>query len=205
MPEFKVHNLWPIPVYQNNILVKEKWKVLVKSLDYERTHNDNSDISSDRYVLNSIPDLKLEIEDHCERYVRKYLKINNTAKFYLQNSWSNIHGPNEQSQIHHHGNSLLSGVFYPIFPKNSGNISFHKSSLYTNVFHSSFLLDFDEDTHINCSQYQLELSEGIIVIFPSHLEHSVEQNMSEQQRYSIAFNFYVRGEFGKEEYKLEIK
>ena len=63
MPEFKVHNLWPIPVYQNNILVKEKWKVLVKSLDYERTHNDNSDISSDRYVLNSIPDLKLEIED----------------------------------------------------------------------------------------------------------------------------------------------
>ena len=26
MPEFKAHNLWPIPVYESEILVKDKWK-----------------------------------------------------------------------------------------------------------------------------------------------------------------------------------
>jgi hypothetical protein len=37
------------------------------------------------------------------------------------------------------------------------------------------------------------------------LEHSVDENKSKEERYSLAFNFYVRGRFGKEEYKLEIK
>ena len=71
MPEFKIHNLWPIPVYEGEIPVKEKWKVLTKGLKYERTHIDNSDISIDRNVLNSIPDLKKDIQKHCERYIKK--------------------------------------------------------------------------------------------------------------------------------------
>ena len=33
MSEFKVHNLWPIPVYEGEIPVREKWKVLIKSTD----------------------------------------------------------------------------------------------------------------------------------------------------------------------------
>tara|TARA_B100000900_G_scaffold389049_1_gene381613 strand:- start:976 stop:1593 length:618 start_codon:yes stop_codon:yes gene_type:complete len=205
MPEFKIHNLWPIPVYEGEIPVKEKWKVLTKGLKYERTHIDNSDISIDRNVLNSIPDLKEDIQNHCERYIKKYLKVSDNAKFYLLNSWSNIHSSGEKSQIHYHGNSLLSGVYYPILPKNSGNISFHKSGLYTNTFHQSILFDYDEETEVNCGQYSMEIKEGTIIIFPSHLEHSVERNKSNENRYSIAFNFYVKGKFGKEEYTLEIK
>ena len=72
MPEFKAHNLWPIPVYESEILVKDEWKEIIKNLNYERTLINNSDISTDRYVLNSMPDLKKEIEDHCELFVRKY-------------------------------------------------------------------------------------------------------------------------------------
>ena len=33
----------------------------------------------------------------------------------------------------------------------------------------------------------------------------IKKNNSNEKRYSIAFNFYVRGKFGKEEYQLEIK
>ncbi len=205
MPEFITHNLWPIPVYQSNILVREKWKVLIKSLEYERTHINNSDISKDRSLLNSMPELKSEIENHCELFVRKYLTVKNSAKFYLQNSWCNIHGPNESSQIHYHSSALLSGVYYPILPKNSGNISFHRGNIYTNLFHQSIRFEYDENNNINAEQYAIELEEGTIVIFPSHLEHSVQKNLSNENRYSLAFNFYVRGKFGKEEYELEIK
>jgi len=205
MPEFKTHNLWPVPVYESDIPVKQEWKDAVINLEYERTHVDNSDISKDRYILNKLPDLKSDIEHHCELFVRKYLTVKNKAQFYLQNSWCNIHGPNESSQIHYHGNSLLSGVYYPILPKDSGDIGFHKGNIYTNIFHQSIRFEYDNYNHLTAEKYVLRLNEGSIVIFPSHLEHSVERNKSDEKRYSIAFNFYVRGKFGKEEYELEIK
>ena len=203
--EFKVHNLWPIPIYHGEIPVKQEWKDVVINTEYERTHIDNSDISKDRYILNTIPDLKQDIENHCERFVRKYLTVKDNAQFYLQNSWCNIHGPKESSQIHFHASSLLSGVYYPILPKNSGDISFHKGSIYTNVFHQSIRFEYEENNNITAEQYVINLKEGDIVLFPSHLDHSVQRNNSNEKRYSIAFNFYVRGKFGKEEYILEIK
>ena len=70
MPEFKIHNLWPIPIYDSKIPVKQEWKNFVINLEYDRTHINNSDISKDRYILNNIPELKTEIEKHCEYYVR---------------------------------------------------------------------------------------------------------------------------------------
>ena len=205
MPEFKTHNLWPIPVYEAEIPVKQEWKDAVVNLEYERTHINNSDISKNRYILNNIPDLKSDIESHCELFVRKYLTVKDNAKFYLQNSWCNIHGPNENSQIHYHASSLLSGVYYPILPKDSGNIAFHRGSIYTNIFHHSIRFEYKENNNLTAEKYVLNLKEGTIIIFPSHLEHSVEKNNSNENRYSIAFNFYVRGKFGKEEYELEIK
>jgi uncharacterized protein (TIGR02466 family) len=205
MPEFKAHNLWPIPVYESEIPVKQEWKTAVINLEYERTHINNSDISKNRYVLNTMSNLKSDIENHCERFVRKYLNVKGNAQFYLQNSWCNIHGPNEHSQIHYHGNSLLSGVYYPILPDNSGHIAFHKGSIYTNIFHHSIRFEYEEHNNLNVEQYVLNLKEGTIIIFPSHLDHSVQKNNSNEKRYSLAFNFYVRGKFGKEEYELEIK
>jgi uncharacterized protein (TIGR02466 family) len=205
MPQFKHIILWPIPVYEAEIPVKQEWKDAVVNLEYERTHINNSDISKDRYILNNIPDLKSDIESHCELFVRKYLTVKDNAKFYLQNSWSNIHGPNEDSQIHYHASSLLSGVYYPIFPKDSGDIAFHRGSIYTNIFHHSIRFEYKENNNLTAEKYVLNLKEGTIIIFPSHLEHSVEKNNSNENRYSIAFNFYVRGKFGKEEYELEIK
>jgi uncharacterized protein (TIGR02466 family) len=205
MPQFKVHQLWPIPVYEAEIPVKQEWKDAVINLEYERTHINNSDISKNRYILNNVPDLKSDIESHCELFVRKYLTVKDNAKFYLQNSWSNIHGPNEDSQIHYHASSLLSGVYYPIFPKDSGDIAFHRGSIYTNIFHHSIRFEYKENNNLTAEKYILNVKEGTIIIFPSHLEHSVEKNNSNENRYSIAFNFYVRGKFGKEEYELEIK
>ncbi len=205
MAEFKVHNLWPIPMYEAEIPVREKWKVLIKSTEYVRTHVNNSDISIDRYLLNSMPELKTEIENHCENYVRKYLTVKDNAQFYLQNSWCNIHKPSEESQIHYHGGSLLSGVYYPIFPKNSGDISFYRAVSYTNLFHSTIRVEFDENNNVNAETYTIRLKEGSIVIFPSQLEHKVQKNNSDQNRYSLAFNFFVKGKFGREEYQQELK
>jgi uncharacterized protein (TIGR02466 family) len=205
MNEFKVHNLWPIPVYEDNIPVKQEWKNKILNLEYERTKINNSDISKDRYILNDIKDLKSEIETHCERYVRHYLTVKENYNFYMLNSWSNLHAPKERSQIHYHGGSLISGVYYPILPSESGNIIFYKGDQLTNLFHHTIRFEFNEHNNVTSDSYALKLNEGTIVLFPSHLNHSVEENLSNQNRYSIAFNFFVKGKFGKEEYQLELK
>ena len=205
MPQFITHNLWPIPVYEAEIPVKQEWKDFVINLEYERTHIGNSDISKNRNIFDKMTDLKNEINVHCENYLRKYLFVKNSAKFYFLNSWANIHHPKDESQIHYHGNSLISGVYYPIFPKNSGNLVLHKSNAYNNLFHHCITLEFDEHSNITAQKYILDVTEGMIVIFPSHLEHSVEKNKSNEIRYSIAFNLFVKGKFGREEYELEIK
>ncbi len=62
MPEFKTYNLWPVPVYEGEIPVKQEWKDTIVNFEYERTHINNSDISKDRYILNNMPDLKLTID-----------------------------------------------------------------------------------------------------------------------------------------------
>ena len=67
--EYKVHNLWPIPVYEDFLPVKQELKDKILNLEYERTTINNSDISKDRFILNDIKDLKKEIEIHNERYV----------------------------------------------------------------------------------------------------------------------------------------
>ncbi len=203
--EYKVHNLWPIPVYEDFLPVKQEWKDRILNLEYERTHINNSDISKDRYILEDIKDLKKEIELHNERYVRHFLDVKNNIDFYMTNSWSNKHGHKERSQVHYHGNSLISGVYYPILPKDSGDIMFHKSETYTNLFHHTIRFEFNEPNNVNSENYIVNLKEGSIVLFPSHLNHSVLENKTNEDRYSIAFNFFVKGKLGKEEYQLELK
>lgn len=205
MPEFKTHNLWPIPVYEDDIPLKSEWKTHIENIEYRRTHVNNSDISVNRYLLNELPDLKNEIENHCENFVRRYLKVKKNIQFTLQNSWSNIHHPNDEAQSHYHGNSLLSGVYYTHTPKNCGGIVFHKNSIYTNLFHQSIRFEYDEDNHLNAEGYVVNVREGMIVLFPSHLSHSVQKNLSNEPRYSLAFNFFIKGKLGKEEYTLEVK
>ena len=205
MPEFKAHNLWPIPVYESETPVKSEWIDFILNTEYERMHIGNGDISKDKYILNSLPELKKEIENHCELFVKKYLSLKENANFYLQNSWSVKHNPGDYAQIHSHGSSLLSGVYYLKTKSNCGNLVFHKNPIYTNIFHQSIRFEYDEENNINAGQYAIDVSEGKILLFPSHLEHSVDKNKSNDERYSLAFNFYVRGKFGKEEYELEIK
>ena len=42
------------------------------------------------------------------------------------------------------------------------------------------------------------------LLFPSTLSHSVDENFSNDTRYSLAFNAFVKGQFGKDEYKLTL-
>ena len=51
-------------------------------------------------------------------------KIKKNANFYLQNSWAVLHHPGDEAQLHSHGGSLISGVYYLKTDKNSREIGY---------------------------------------------------------------------------------
>jgi len=207
MPEFKVYNLWPVPIYENVIPVEQHWLSSIDLLDFERMKSGNGNITVDRNVLlrPEFSDLKTKIEEHCKLYTKNLLSISDRTTFYIQNSWVNIHHPNDWAQSHRHANSLISGCFYLKIPENSGNIQFIKNQCWTTVFPTAITFDYDNINHINSEFWNIEPAEGTILLFPSHILHSVETNNSSENRYSLAFNLYARGSLGHDECYLELR
>ena len=193
MSNFKVHELWPTPIYENNIPVKSDWIDFAENCEYDRMFSQNGDYTSNKYILNSITDLKEELLFHVNLFAEKYLKVKN-AKFYFLNSWIVKHNPNDFAQPHFHRNSLLSGVYYLNTDNQSGNICLHQPGGYTNLFHQSTKLPFDEVDNINCETWNVKPNNGDILLFPSHLVHSIEKNKSNIIRYALAFNLHIEAE-----------
>jgi ectoine hydroxylase-related dioxygenase (phytanoyl-CoA dioxygenase family) len=69
---------------------------------------------------------------------------------------------------------------------------FHKNPIYTNTFHQSIRFEYDDNNNVNTGQYVIDVEDGKVILFPSHLEHSVEQNNTNEIRYSLAFNFLCK-------------
>jgi len=202
---FVVHNIWSTPIYENFISVDNEWIKIAKNEKFERMNSKNGDISSDFYILEKIPNLKNEILKHCNFFLDKYLFINKNIQFYLTNSWLVKHKFKDFAQNHFHTNSLLSGVFYLETPENSGHICFLRNTHTNYIFPISFNIDFEKQNNTNCFDYKIEVKKGKIIIFPSHLYHSVLENFSNEDRYSLAFNFYAKGKMGNNEFQLDIK
>ena len=82
--------------------------------------------------------------------------------------WFNIAKPGESTGVHDHSSQArVSGVFYLKTSENSGNIFFRVPD------HPDF---------------ELECSEGSVILFPSCLSHGVQVNRSQKDRISLAFN-----------------
>ena len=206
MSEFTVYNLWPVPVYQNSIIIESHWLKIINSLEFERMKSGNGNITVDRNVLlrPELADLKDKINEQCKLYVKNLLSISNRTDFYIQNSWVNIHEPADWAQAHRHMNSLISGCLYLKIPKDSGQIRFIKNQGNINLFSSATSFDYDSINHITADYWSIDPTEGMILLFPSHVLHEVDTNKSDDTRYSLAFNLYAKGSFGHDECYLEL-
>ena len=196
-------NLWPTPIYIGEEEITDELLSYCESINYNRMMSNNGYMSENKYVLNELTDLKKKLALHCNTYLQDNLKVNTNSSFYFLNSWIVKHNKGDYAQSHLHTNSLISGVYYINVPKDSGNIIFQKN--YTNLFHSSINIEYNSLNETNSLEYTLNVKEGMILLFPSWLSHSVLENLNQQTRYTLAFNLFVRGKYGKDEFELEVK
>ncbi len=98
--------------------------------------------------------------------------------------WSIVNPPGSSNQRHIHGNNFISAAYYAKVHKNSGNIIFHDPRSEPVFYHPIV----DKPNNLNTNVVSIEPQEGMLVLFPSYLHHSVDINQSEEDRIIISFN-----------------
>lgn len=98
--------------------------------------------------------------------------------------WANISPPGDGHRPHTHPNNYLSGVYYVHTEEGSNTISFDDPRPQTNIIAPAT----SEITDQNAGQIHITARNGLLILFPSWLQHQVPRNRSQNPRVSIAFN-----------------
>ena len=103
-------------------------------------------------------------------------------------AWVNINSPGSLNVQHSHPGCDLSGVLWVKCPDKSGNIFFHSPSCFETFQEiESYTEDFKNNNNYYHA-YWFPPIEGRMLIFPSHLQHEVKKNLSNEDRISASFN-----------------
>jgi len=102
----------------------------------------------------------------------------------MREIWANANGKYAYNNVHNHPNSLLSGVYYVKVEGDCGDLLFFDPRKQASMTQP----EFSERTQINSSIQSISPEAGTLIIFPSWLDHSVNQNLSDADRISMSFN-----------------
>ena len=130
---------------------------------------------------------------------------NDKLSFFYQRSWATISRQKERIQPHSHDQSNISFAYYPLKPKDSGDIKFilePPNEIAKGLFAKEKLdLGLLKSINIrNAPNVDLYIEENEIIIFPSKIKHSTNLNITEKPRISISGDVTV---MLKDSYKHE--
>ncbi len=175
----------------------------IKNYQYLPYPSNNGFYSKDQQILNKskLKDLKESIDTSMTSYLYETLEYDREFEFYLSNSWVSLHKSGDFSYPHFHKNSLYSFVFYLSSVEDYGSIMFHDD-----VDNTSACFEIPHQYNIyNSSRWTIEPKEGMLLLFSADMMHSVGCNNSSFDRYVIAGNYFVRGEFSNPTNQLILK
>lgn len=121
--------------------------------------------------------------DRCARGILRFLRIG-AAECGITACWATVLAPGASHKLHSHPNNFLSGVYYVRTREGADTINFHDPRRQVNVIRPPVV----ELTAENTDQVVVRVREGMLLMFPSWLEHSVDANRSDGERISLSFN-----------------
>ena len=124
------------------------------------------------------------ISPNIEKVIKDMDWDNKKQTIKITSMWAIINTGGSANGRHHHGNSTISGAYYVRAPKNSGDIVFYDPRPAPIYFHPTA----KEPNSLNAMVNSISPSEGGLVMFPSYLDHSVNENLSDEERIVISFN-----------------
>jgi uncharacterized protein (TIGR02466 family) len=122
---------------------------------------------------------------------------------YITNMWANIAHPNRRHAMHMHPNCLFSGVIYIRTPQSCGPIVFSSSRQLVKNLEPTYL----EKNELNADVFVFPPEKGRMMLWPSHVAHSVEEGVADgsEDRIVLAFNIMIRGRIEVSTARLELR
>ena len=115
--------------------------------------------------------------------VLDYLEVHHEG-FRITGCWANVNAPGAGHSAHTHPNNYLSGVYYVQTAHGADTINFHDPRPQSGIIRPPVRALTAENT----DQVVVSVTDGMVLLFPAWLEHSVDPNRSGTTRISLGFN-----------------
>ncbi len=145
------------------------------SKDFDLHDRETKDFIS--FILPSIEQIMNDMNWEKEKQIAK-----------INNMWAIINTGGSANLRHQHGNSTISGAYYVRAPINSGDIVFYDPRPAPVYSHPNVV----SPNMLNAQVNSISPKEGALVLFPSYLDHSVNENLSGDERIVISFNIRIQ-------------
>jgi uncharacterized protein (TIGR02466 family) len=210
---YEVLEIFPTPVYTT--MLPQNLSYVIQFLDKQDMGEDDDGVDSANYGFRSKDSYILD-KPECSIIssfiLEQATNFGNMLGFDYESyrfgqSWISVKIPGQHHSAHTHPNSLISGCFY--YGKNEEKtpaIKFHKPTLGVNVSYiSPKMKDKKKDLKYAHSEFSIDFTPGLMILFPSYFMHSVPINKSNSPRNSLAFNIVPTVGFGDERNLTELK
>lgn len=105
-------------------------------------------------------------------------------RFEITACWASVLARGAEHRMHQHPNNFLSGVYYVRTNPGADTINFHDPRNQTAIIRPPVVALTAE----NADQVVVSVKNGMLLLFPAYLPHSVAANASPEERISISFN-----------------
>lgn len=109
--------------------------------------------------------------------------------------WLNQYPTGTGHHMHSHPNCYISANLWLKTSENCGNLKFEDPFINFRQIEPNVI----RDTGYNNRTITFEPADDYLIIFPSSVHHTVEENKSQETRISLAINFWIKGTLGKAE------
>tara|TARA_Y100000590_G_scaffold150593_1_gene172996 strand:+ start:1400 stop:2002 length:603 start_codon:yes stop_codon:yes gene_type:complete len=159
--------------------LKTKDPMGLKRSNFKGWHSNYFDLNDPKTkeFINSIQNPLKELFNDMEWDLSK-------QKVRISSMWSIINKKEALNGRHIHGNNYISAAYYVKAPQKCGNIVFYDPRS-APTFHHPIT---KKPNQLNSNSHSITPKEGLLVLFPSYLHHSVEVNESNEERIVISFN-----------------
>lgn len=183
--EFYHSYLFPTVCTAFDLTNKYDPDAVVKSIEDSKKDSHALITNGVRSLGNNFLDDHIELKTSIEDCLKTYIQETGVQNLKIAYSWFNIYKNTGYIRPHRHELSVMSGVFYPYvsdFP-NAGSFVVESPLSPFKVNE----LGLNGNTAYNQQRHEWPVKQGLLLIFPSWLQHYSEGNISDK-RYAISFD-----------------
>jgi len=189
-------NIFNTPIFYDTLGVNHKelqeYAIRLQGMSSGRVKSNklgwqSNDIQDEEDVQDLIYAINQKLKE-----VHAYANLKEDRELVVDNMWININPKYSYNSNHLHFKSFYSGVYYVKVPENSGTIQFTNPSSLQRVFMELYKDAVNEFNGFTAQNWVFQPQDDLMICFPSWIEHSVNQNLSEHGRISIAFNTRIK-------------